>query len=157
MLGELCGLGGEAAVEVASSLQRYAALKPAKLQTHVVRSLSLRDLVSCFELPGKMGRSVELCRSGEGGVVSSGEVGVASSGEGGMASSGKGGVVSGEGVESGEMGRRVTVNIKKGIGESSLSDLSELLSATVEPLNNGHIGDEHFSHCSEVVPISEVK
>ena len=90
MLGELCGLGGEAAVEVASSLQRYAALKPAKLQTHVVRSLSLRDLVSCFELPGKMGRSVELCPSGEGGVVSSGEGGVASSGEGGMASSGKG-------------------------------------------------------------------
>ena len=154
MLGELCGLGGEAAVEVASSLQRYAALKLAKLQTHVVRSLSLRDLVSCFELPGKMGRSVELCRSGEGGVVSSGEGGVASSGEGGMASSGKVGVVSGEG---GEMGRRVTVNIKKGIGESSLSDLSELLSATVEPLNNGHIGDEHFPHCSEVVPISEVK
>ena len=36
----------------------------------------------------------------------------------------------------------MTVNIKKGIGESSLSDLSELLSATVEPLNNGHIGDK---------------
>ena len=27
---------------------------------------------------------------------------------------------------------------------------------TVEPLNNGHGGDEHFVHCSEVVPSSEV-
>ena len=27
----------------------------------------------------------------------------------------------------------------------------------VEPLNNGHIGDEHFVHCSEVVPSSEVE
>ena len=28
---------------------------------------------------------------------------------------------------------------------------------TVEPLNNGHGGDEHFVHCSEVVPSSEVE
>ena len=28
---------------------------------------------------------------------------------------------------------------------------------TVEPPNNGHIGDEHFVHCSEVVPYSEVE
>ena len=28
---------------------------------------------------------------------------------------------------------------------------------TVEPPNNGHIGDEHFVHCSEVVPFSEVE
>ena len=27
---------------------------------------------------------------------------------------------------------------------------------TVEPLNNGHIWDECFVHCSEVVPSSEV-
>ena len=27
---------------------------------------------------------------------------------------------------------------------------------TVEPPNNGHGGDEHFVHCSEVVPSSEV-
>ena len=27
----------------------------------------------------------------------------------------------------------------------------------MEPLNNGHIGDEHFVHCSEVVPSSEVE
>ena len=27
---------------------------------------------------------------------------------------------------------------------------------TVGPLNNGHIGDEHFVHSSEVVPSSEV-
>ena len=27
----------------------------------------------------------------------------------------------------------------------------------VEPLNNGHIWDEHFVHCSEVVPSSEVE
>ena len=26
----------------------------------------------------------------------------------------------------------------------------------VEPPNNGHIGDEHFVHCSEVVRSSEV-
>ena len=28
---------------------------------------------------------------------------------------------------------------------------------TVEPLNNGHGGDEHFVHCLEVVPSSEVE
>ena len=28
---------------------------------------------------------------------------------------------------------------------------------TVEPPNNGHIGDEHFVHCSEVVPSLEVE
>ena len=28
---------------------------------------------------------------------------------------------------------------------------------TVEPLNNGHGGDEHFVHCSDVVPSSEVE
>ena len=28
---------------------------------------------------------------------------------------------------------------------------------TVEPPNNGHGGDEHFVHCSEVVPSSEVE
>ena len=28
---------------------------------------------------------------------------------------------------------------------------------TVEPPNNGHGGDEHFVHCSEVVPLSEVE
>ena len=28
---------------------------------------------------------------------------------------------------------------------------------TVEPPNNGHSGDEHFVHCSEVVPSSEVE
>ena len=30
-------------------------------------------------------------------------------------------------------------------------------SITVEPLNYGHIGDECFVHCSEVVPSSEVE
>ena len=28
---------------------------------------------------------------------------------------------------------------------------------TVEPPNNGHIGDKHFVHCSEVVSLSEVE
>ena len=28
---------------------------------------------------------------------------------------------------------------------------------TVEPPNNGHGGDEHFVHCSEVVPSLEVE
>ena len=27
----------------------------------------------------------------------------------------------------------------------------------MEPLNNGHVGDEHFVHCLEVVPLSEVE
>ena len=27
----------------------------------------------------------------------------------------------------------------------------------MEPPNNGHIGDKHFVHCSEVVPCSEVE
>ena len=26
-----------------------------------------------------------------------------------------------------------------------------------EPLNNGHVGDKYFVHCSEVVPSSEVE
>ena len=26
----------------------------------------------------------------------------------------------------------------------------------MEPPNNGHVGDEHFVHCLEVVPSSEV-
>ena len=29
--------------------------------------------------------------------------------------------------------------------------------STVEPPNNGHVGDEHFVHWSEVVPSSEVE
>ena len=28
---------------------------------------------------------------------------------------------------------------------------------TVEPLSNGHVWDEHFVHCSEIVPSSEVE
>ena len=28
---------------------------------------------------------------------------------------------------------------------------------TMEPPYNGHIGDKHFVHCSEVVPSSEVE
>ena len=28
---------------------------------------------------------------------------------------------------------------------------------TVEPPNDGHIGDKHFVHCSVVVPCSEVE
>ena len=31
------------------------------------------------------------------------------------------------------------------------------VSNTVEPPNNGHLGDECFVHCSEVVPSSEVE
>ena len=27
----------------------------------------------------------------------------------------------------------------------------------MEPLNNGHVGDKHFVHCSEVAPSSEVE
>ena len=27
----------------------------------------------------------------------------------------------------------------------------------MEPLNNGHVGDEHFVHCSEVAPSSEAE
>ena len=40
----------------------------------------------------------------------------------------------------------------------STSHIAQALqSNTVEPLNNGHGGDEHFVHCSEVVPLSEVE
>ena len=35
--------------------------------------------------------------------------------------------------------------------------LSQATVNTVEPLNNGHVGDEHFVHCSEVVHSSEVE
>ena len=38
-----------------------------------------------------------------------------------------------------------------------LVHLGSVLLYTVEPLNNGHGGDEHFVHCSEVVPSSEVE
>ena len=31
------------------------------------------------------------------------------------------------------------------------------VSNTVEPPNNGHVGDKHFVHCLEVVPSSEVE
>ena len=34
---------------------------------------------------------------------------------------------------------------------------NSLYGCTVEPPNNGHVGDEHFVHCSEVVPSSEVE
>ena len=34
--------------------------------------------------------------------------------------------------------------------------LMEVNVTTVEPPNNGHVGDECFVHCSEVVPSSEV-
>ena len=27
----------------------------------------------------------------------------------------------------------------------------------MEPPNNGHVGDEHFVHCSEIVPYLEVE
>ena len=36
-----------------------------------------------------------------------------------------------------------------------VSEIVEL--DAVEPLNNGHVGDEHFVHCSEVVPSSEIE
>ena len=32
-----------------------------------------------------------------------------------------------------------------------------MLVSTVEPPNNGHVGDEHFVHCSEAVALSEVE
>ena len=34
---------------------------------------------------------------------------------------------------------------------------AQVLYNTVEPPNNGHIGNECFVHCSEVVPSSEVE
>ena len=41
--------------------------------------------------------------------------------------------------------------------ETLQQDLQHLQVTTVEPPSNGHIGDEHFVHCSEVVPSSEVE
>ena len=34
---------------------------------------------------------------------------------------------------------------------------SQYANDTVDPPNNGHVGDEQFVHCSEVVPSSEVE
>ena len=68
-LSELCGLSERVAIEVEGALRRYAACKPAKLHTHVVRSLSLKELMRCFDLVVKM-RSVELSSPEEEGVPS---------------------------------------------------------------------------------------
>ena len=68
MLTELCGLAERQASEMADSLQRYASCKPAKLHTHVMRTLTLKELMRCFDLATKVGR-VEL--SQEVGVTSS--------------------------------------------------------------------------------------
>ena len=69
MLRELCGLGERVAGEVAESLLRYAVCKPAKLHTHVLQRLSLKELMRCFELAAKMG-SAELLSQEEGDVQS---------------------------------------------------------------------------------------
>ena len=37
-----------------------------------------------------------------------------------------------------------------------LAPMHIILSHTVEPPNNGHGGDEHFVHCSEVLPLSTI-
>ena len=40
---------------------------------------------------------------------------------------------------------------------TNLQREAEVRSNTVEPPNNGHIGDEHFVHCLEVIPSSGVE
>ena len=49
----------------------------------------------------------------------------------------------------------VAVVLKDLIVETGIP-LMEVNVTTVEPPNNGHIGDECFVHCSEAVPSSEV-
>ena len=45
-----------------------------------------------------------------------------------------------------------------GKNQTNFADLTEQHHVyTVEPPNNGHVWDEHFVHCSEVVPSSEVE
>ena len=43
------------------------------------------------------------------------------------------------------------------MARNTISTYSTACVYTVEPPNNGHFGDEHFVHCSEVVPYSEVE
>ena len=96
MLVELCGLSEVSAEEISKSLQIYLSSKPAKLHTHVLRALSLKDLLRCFDLPGRVGRG-ELCEGVEGGMA--------------------------RGCGQDEV---VRLTLKRGIGDTSLSDLSEL-------------------------------
>ena len=64
MLTELCGLAETPASEVADSLQRYVACKPPKLRTHVVQTLTLKELMRCFDLTTKTD-NVELSQGEE--------------------------------------------------------------------------------------------
>ena len=108
MLADMCGLSGDAADEVARSLQSYAACKPAKLHTHVVRTLSLSDLLHCFDLPAKVGR---------------GELHVSEVQEQeGVAGRDQEGVATEAGHEELSAGRVLLV-LKRGIDKQSLSDL----------------------------------
>lgn len=66
MLTEVCGLAERPASEVATSLQHYTACKPAKLHTHVLRTLTLKELMRTFDLGTNMGRA-ELCEATGGG------------------------------------------------------------------------------------------
>ena len=54
-----------------------------------------------------------------------------------------------------EFVNEVTYLEKAATGKNSLTSVC-IYMYTVEPLNNGHGGDEHLVHCSEVVPLSEV-
>ena len=70
MLTETCGLSERPASEVSASLQRYTACKPAKLHAHVLHTLTLKELMQCFDLGTRIGR-VELCEATEGSMAMS--------------------------------------------------------------------------------------
>ena len=46
---------------------------------------------------------------------------------------------------------------KEGGREGGRGKRDMYCSSAVEPLSNGHVGDEHFFYCSEVVHSSEVE
>ena len=105
LLTDMCGLAGDAVVEVTKSLEQYASCKPAKLHTHVVRTLSLKELMKCFDLAMKMGRGELTGEEGKEKDVREGE----------------------RDVSSETMGQDeiVPLSLKKNTNESTLFDLSE--------------------------------
>ena len=54
------------------------------------------------------------------------------------------------------MGDKIVV-VNELIPLSVQTPLPSGVQCTVKPSNNGHFGDEHFVHCSEVVLSSEVE
>ena len=108
LLTEMCGLAGDAVVEVTKSLEQYASCKPAKLHIHVVRTLSLKELMKCFDLAVKMGRGELTGEEGKEKDVREGERDVPS-----------------ETMGPACQDEIVPLSLKKNTNESTLFDLSQ--------------------------------